>query len=373
MPLLDYVDSLYEELNLEDFCLIGCQNLFGSTVNLIQRLISKGLNPSNTFILGKVYTGHTEVASQLKMLGVFVSQYTFAYNPFVSYDEQFSEYVAYFLEEVQERIENQNIRGVIFLDEGAQLLKCSKGLFDDKSVVGVEQSTPLRTLNGYQINYPYISIARSQAKLEVETPMIAGAVLDSIKAGYPNLLSKKMLIIGQGPLGNHLKECIRASGGEAIGYDHHSSKSDLSGKLSDHLSQYEVVVGCNYNQSLDVDQIKSLKSGTFLVNVGLSDRAFPSAYLRSRSLHKIENCHQDIETKDGVFLINSGFPVNFNGAIHSVPPQKIQITRALLLISIYELLRSSPLGHELSYEMQLDLVQKFEEFYPQEMLPPLSV
>jgi hypothetical protein len=48
-----------------------------------------------------------------------------------------------------------------------------------------------------------------------------------------------------------------------------------------------------------------------------------------------EKCHADLEM-NGVMLINSGFPVNFDGERENIEPELIQLTIALITAGILQ-------------------------------------
>jgi len=60
---------------------------------------------------------------------------------------------------------------------------------------------------------------------------------------------------------------------------------------------------------------------------------------------------------------SNGFPINFNGEEHGVAPEKIQLTRALILAAVY-IARIKELANdiiELDEDLQDRLVKKFEQ------------
>jgi hypothetical protein len=68
-------------------------------------------------------------------------------------------------------------------------------------------------------------------------------------------------------------------------------------------------------------------------------------------------------TKDGrrIVLLAKGFPVNFDGDVEDIEPERIQLTRGLMLIGALQAAGMSAAGvHRLDPELQLTLLDAFE-------------
>jgi hypothetical protein len=110
------------------------------------------------------------------------------------------------------------------------------------------------------------------------------------------------------------------------------------------LPSYDLIIGCTGSTSIPHPLHDSLKDGCILASVSSSDREFDAHCLR-KQIMPYSDCHQCVTIEDKL-LLNSGFPVNFDGGIHSVPPKYIQFTRALLVAAIFQSMQqdsSSPL------------------------------
>jgi hypothetical protein len=98
-----------------------------------------------------------------------------------------------------------------------------------------------------------------------------------------------------------------------------------------------------------------------LASSSSSDREFSAVELR-RLLPKSANCHENIYV-NGIHLLNSGFPVNFNGLKEVELPEDIQLTRSLM----YAAVCSRIINHdkkgliELNTDIQQKIISKFKE------------
>ncbi|MCB1116624.1 MAG: hypothetical protein KDK71_09155, partial [Chlamydiia bacterium] len=117
-------------------------------------------------------------------------------------------------------------------------------------------------------------------------------------------------------------------------YDQKYSKSSIRKLTHQKLNEFELIIGCTGKPSLSEDQIKALRKDTCLVSVSSSDREFRGVFLR-KNVDEILNCHQDVFSK-GVYLLNCGFPINFDDAYAEIDIEEFQLTRAILLAGLLQ-------------------------------------
>ena len=96
-----------------------------------------------------------------------------------------------------------------------------------------------------------------------------------------------------------------------------------------------------------------LKRPVSLISASSSDREFDAVYLR-QSHYVNTDCHAEIFT-DGIYLLNSGFPVNFDDNYAKIDVKNLQLTRSLILAGIIQAANST-----LSKPEILDLDQKYQ-------------
>lgn len=184
------------------------------------------------------------------------------------------------------------------------------------------------------MDFPVINVARSYAKLKVESPIIAKTCIERLKSSLSRLKlkPKSILIIGAGAVGNAIYEKLNST--------FLVKRYDLDSKLSDYkneslkaiLGEFDMIIGSTGKEIIDISLYKYLKDDAILVSVSSSDREFSAVNLRKMIDKKI-TCHDDLKVKSW-YLLNGGFPINFDGAEDSASSEEIQITLALLFASL---------------------------------------
>ena len=338
LPLLSFAARLVPTVDLQDTVLIGCQHLLSSTVDLCGSLIEqRGLRAKNVFLLGKCYSTNRRVVRVLERNGIYVSPLSWAYKSGVSFDKQHKDYVHKFLLHVRRAIHGKNVRHVVLLDDGGQLISMGKflGLSSGK-IFGVEQTTSgYERLRKQRLGFPVVNVARSRTKLQFESPVVASLVQAKLRMLLKKYRIKKpnILIVGKGAIGGSLHT--------ALGKQHvvHAHDIRTHGHAFPHgfrkeLGAFDIIIGATGTEILGVRDLRYCRKPIYLVSASSSDREFPSKYLRQHSARRL-NCHADISFR-GIHLINGGFTVNFDGEEDSAPRNKIQLTRALLILGVLQ-------------------------------------
>jgi len=368
MPILEYVKSLHSSVSLRNILLIGCQHILATTHLMLRSLYERELDPKNIFLLGKCYSSSRSVYREMLQDGIHVSPMSFFFDSNQSFDEQFSDIVDRFLEHSLSQVDLSTFNKIIVVDDGGQLITLSaKFLNGWKNVIGIEQTTAGYEKIKCSLQFPVINVARSQAKLVYESPLIAETVVKKSlrRIASLNLPIQKILIIGNGPIGSSIYSALN------VGYELHVYDKNMNNEILNKRIDFEgllrsvdLILGCTGNTSLPFAKFSHLKSGCVLISTSSSDREFDAVHIRRKS--KIaKGCHDDVEV-EGITLLNSGFPINFDGGRHSVPPNKIQFTRALLIAAIFqahETFESSPKLVPLDIEIQRQIVSKYSEIY----------
>ena len=199
-------------------------------------------------------------------------------------------------------------------------------------IAGVEQTTSGYKLIGtLDIKFPVVNVARSIVKLEYEAPMVAKVAMQRIleKLRTLEIQLKNILIIGNGNIGSAFKPFFEGN------YDlyYFDIADSPVYRLDPLLSEADLILGCTGTTSVPVVKHHLLKKGSVLASISSSDREFDSVFIRKK-IPAYNRCHTDI--KGDIMLLNSGFPVNFNGGKNSVKPEKIQLIRALLTLGVLQ-------------------------------------
>ncbi len=333
LPLLNLVLEKYPDVDLQDTLIIACQHILGTTVNLFQAFIDKGVNPKKIYLMGKCYSTNERAYKKLSQLGVNVSKLSMAYKSGISFDEQFEEYINEFLHFVLKNETSEGFKKVIILDDGGQLLLFANDLIEYKTnVVGIEQtSSGFEKLKNSKFNFPIINVAKSEAKLKVEAPLIANLIVEKVKTHIKS--NDKILVVGQGAIGKNIYTILKKEF-SVVKYDAVTHNEPFPGKYEKNLPMYNVIFGATGQSILTPGNFNQLNEHCVLISASSSDREFSAVYLR-RKLGVSKDCHKTLQY-EGVKILNSGFPVNFDGKEHSLLPAQAQLTRALLLAAVLQ-------------------------------------
>jgi hypothetical protein len=173
---------------------------------------------------------------------------------------------------------------------------------------------------------------------------------------------EKILIIGNGIIGSHIYAMLRGKY-KILRYDLNPDKSDIATADFDKcLKGFDMIIGCTGTTSLPAPKYKLLKKGCVLLSISSSDREFDAVHMRRKS-PQTTNCYENIQADD-VTLLNCGFPVNFDGN-ENEDPKTIQLTRALIIVSILQGLKKQPNNGfvDLCQHMQQLLANEFQRVH----------
>lgn len=360
--LLPLVASRYKE-DLSGVVLIGCQHILGTTTNLLKTLMRKGLKASNIYLIGKCYSTNKTTFKKIKRMGIHIDENSLSFDSHKKFDDQFKNYINNFVSQAISNLKDSHYNKIILLDDGGQLISSFNRLdnFDFEKVRAVEQtSSGFEKISSEDINFPVVNVARSKTKLEIESPIIAKVIFGEIKKFFKkfNLHNPDILVIGHGYVGNSI---VKLLGKEYVvdSYDLITHEAPFPGIFAEKIKEYDVLIGSTGKSVLQESEFGLLKSRSFLISASSSDREFSAWKIREK-LPKNNNPHLDI-TFGGITIANSGFPINFSGRKHSAPPNKIMLTRALLLAGVLEASRTNHKKGmiELPDKIQKLIVEKF--------------
>lgn len=362
--LLQFVSDQYQDVNLDKTLVIACQHIIGTTFDLFEKLFEKGLRSENTFLIGKCYSTNRETFDLFQNKGVHISDLSFSFESHISFDEQFQLNIEKFFKNIQKNVEIKSFEKVVILDDGGYLIAFSNDFLREfKNVVGIEQTTSgYEKIKTLKLNFPVLNIARSKAKLEIESPFIAEIAANKIEEYLQKYQIEKpnILIVGVGYIGAAISTLLKGKF-NVSGCDIIQQKCDFGGDYKNHLSEFDLIIGATGTSAIQPGEFGNLKHGALLASVSSSDREFSAVYLRQLA-PKTENCHEDIKV-NGVTLLNCGFPINFNdGKQHSVAPEKIQLTRSLLLAGILEAWTNKLPNNliDLDWSLQDKIIRQFQ-------------
>ncbi|MDD2656463.1 MAG: NAD(P)-dependent oxidoreductase [Patescibacteria group bacterium] len=336
LPLIDYTSDLFKKTDFENVLIIAVQHILDSTYSMFESLFDMGIKPQNTFLLGKCYSTNKEIMKKFNKKGVNVSEGSAKFDSHITFDKQFELEIKKFLKSIQKKINFKDYKKILLVDDGGHLIDIGNYFFKKLSnIVAVEQtSSGYNKLKEKKLSFPIINVARSNAKLVYETPFIAESIVDKLffKLKKLKLKPKTCLIIGAGAVGQGIFNLLKNKFQTHI-YDIKHHISDFGKiELSDIISDFELIIGASGNKITNNNFYKKIKKGTILVSTSSSDREFSAITLRKK-ITQTNDCHKDIFVNN-IWLLNCGFPLNFDGKKNSAPPEKIQLTLSLMLSAI---------------------------------------
>lgn len=330
MKLLDFVINELGKVDLNNCMVIACQHILETNLSLFEELIKLGLRPNETFLMGKAYSTNDEVLSGFVKLGINVDKSSNKFDSHKTFDEQFEINIKKFLSGIIKKKDLSKYSKIIILDDGGYLIHSANLLlkgFDN--VLGVEQtSSGFHKLKDNKISFPVLNVARSGLKLNLESKFIAEYLIKNldIKLQKFNIKPKNILVIGMGAIGKEVYNLLKERHSVSF-FDIATHKSSDLEKI---ILNNDIIIGCT--GAISVSKLMNIKHNVVLTSASSSDREFNAIEIREK-FKKNSEVHRDYSFNN-IILLNSGFPLNFDGGRESVPAEKIQLTRALMLSAI---------------------------------------
>lgn len=336
LPLVDHVVRSNANVSLGRIRIIGVQHILGTTHAMLQSLYTLGLKPENVSLIGKCYSTNPDVLAEMRKEGIDVSEESLTYCSHTSFDDSFDALVSRFLRERLTDMEKYD--RIVVIDDGGHFIQAVASLDPiHPQVVCIEQtSSGIHNINSLNLKLPIISVATCKAKRIYEVPLITRVIMRTLlhRLSLQESQPTRCLVVGGGPIGSHISKMLEQCMPTAI-YDCNPARSDIDAKdFHAYLTDSDLIVGCTGTTSIPSATHGILWPGTTLVSASSSDREFDAVHYR-RQLPVNSHCHTDIVV-GGIRLLNSGFPINFDGKRHCVSPSLIQLTRALLAGSILQ-------------------------------------
>ena len=406
MPVLEHLHSELGGLHESVGALFGLQHLLGSTAALIRRIANGAIEPDNVFLLGKPYSANHRVVEFLRAdLGFWVHPESCEQGVSEDNDSEIDRRVETTLDLVRHRLTNYpgSEARVVLIDDGGRAIRM---LHADRyaDIRGrftcVEQTRcGIRTLEGSSLEVPVVNVAESWVKLEYESPMIADSVLRELlsqlgfmeSAGIPT--GSRSLVIGYGAIGSAVAAELRNRGRDVSVFDTQRARLALARNdghtafdcLHAALRRGGLIVGCTGKPILDQPDYQSIPDGSILVSASSADVEFRAWQLRpgaqclgrpeswpaggETGRHGRESTNDDhpcfslYRVRNGrgrFYLVNGGFPVNFDGSIDPISPRQIQLTRSLLYLGAFQASHANEPGlHDLDDRLQRMLMAAY--------------
>lgn len=394
--------------------MFALQHLMGSTAALIRAIQKDLLDSGATYLLGKPYsTSQSALWAMRRYLNAHVDDASWEYTGI----HQFEFEVGHAIERLFDRFivehaitPTETDRRFLLLDDGGKLIKC---LHSEKYrkyahlFSCVEQTRRgARIVRQLNLQCPVVNVAESRAKLVHESPLIADSVIDEMQKKLDDLvrigvpITSPIGVIGMGSIGCAVAISLVDRGWDVYCFDGDKEKLEQATQnqpfhgvdKATMLGKCKVIVGCTGETALTIGEFPLLQDCAVLVSASSSDVEFEGWKLRAvarqfsgrRATRDRFNllyeqfgqqllllgdedhpCHMlNIATWNGkkTFLVNGGFPVNFDGSIDPITPHKIQLTRALLYAGCWQAANEQSAGLlDMSDELQDFIIDGYYE------------
>lgn len=371
---LDLVESIFEfkkTPDLENVVIIGAQHILPSTLTMLNSFFERGLSPSNVFLIGKCYSTDLATYNELKDIGVYVCPTSLYFNARASFDAYYSLNIQSFIHRILQQSPRLKKQLIVAIDDGGQLIM-NLQQFQRKgfSIVGLEQTTSgYKKIQSLDLNFGVVNVARSRAKLEYESKLVAKTAVSELSR---KLLEKRVkletvLIFGNGAIGKAVANALEGQFNVYIADVKPENAEILDSENLQDLSDFDLILGCVGQKVLSLEKIKKLREGTILASLSSSDREFEIVKLR-REVLGLVSCHDDF-TWNGINILNCGFPINFSGKSSDVDIAEFELTRSLLSLGILQAIESHSNKGLISLDesSQSKIIKKFSVKYSRTM------
>ncbi len=392
------------------------QHQLGNQGPQVQAMVELGLDPKKIYWLDIPYTSSAlfrrtvQERHQIPEENFWVSRCN-VLEPYGKFQfRRTQDAFKHFLRRPPERL--------LVLDDGAYFVEAAMAFKDrlpniaivEQTTRGVTKIEESAALTRYSRAYPIVNVARSEPKLELESPWIGSAVLLSLARHLRDLERRSpqftvnpdspCLVLGYGAVGRQVAAHLR---GLATVYVSDTRQSQLDLAIADGFPtwdrqsqitasepiEFKLVVGCTGRASFTVGDHGFLDRHAVLVSassgsVELSRSDFidlatasddddirvKSARLAPEGVH--QNLRMQIVGRSVVFL-NAGYPINFDGRLNCVPSKYMQPTQLLMVYGAIQALNTQSRGLvDIDQDFCDDLTDRFRSCLDERELQALG-
>ncbi len=407
LPVLDMLvnqaSKISADFSLKKTTIVCIHHSLKTSISLVKAVLGLGVKAENFFILGKSYSDCPDVVQSIKNLGVSY-QMSSKQNGVGCFYQTFIKDVSWLWRKVFDHATWNTTENLLILDHGGHALSFipDEVLSKYHSIIGVEK-TSAGLINFEKNSSPYIpviNVASCAAKKFLEPEFIAKSLIDNMP-DISHINGRKAVcgIIGCGAIGKAVAKQLLFLGFKVMAYDRKSPELEKSDKVSHVeflttiISEADYIFGCTGTDILSGEETLEMLETTSRDKIFLScsseDKEFLSLLLLVKQKSKdinLQNPLHDItytnKNKAKITFLKGGFPINFNTFNETVPPEDIQLTRALVFLSVLQaakLFREKNLSHDshalykLDPEMQKIIVNKWLKCQPDNKVPTALV
>lgn len=378
-------------------------------------LIELGILPENMYWIDIPYSSHLQVRKRLLKLGIPAENFCSSSDYRVL--RPFAPYMRARVEEKVSALLGNPPEHLIVLDDGSYFLEALSGFkkqFPDvvvveqttRGLIKIEQNATLKELSN---RIRVINVARSRPKKHLEPPFIGLSLCTSLseKLGlyFKGGIGGNCLVLGYGVIGEQvaafLSTCMDLEKRNIHVYDTDKNKIARARKAGFSIwdrmefnTKFKLVIGCSGRSSFSVGDRVYLEKDAVLASgssgsvelsreefIELADTSPIDDIWIDRTKLKENDVHSDIVINFAghrATFLNSGFPINFDGRITTIPWRHIQATPTMMVAGALQGIRTKRVGIiELSPIICSWIDKRFRELIGAEStvldLPPLNV
>ena len=383
------VDTLIgDQQPLKGVKVVAIQHVLPTFGGVLAALEQAGVARSDLRVIGKSYSTVDEMYAWMKGQGYDVHAESIGGNA-NSVEESLVKAARSTLEEVFDGVDPQtSTQRFLLADDGGKLLYTLHKYFPkyahlcsgfEQTARGIQVLEKMKA-EGIEVQCPVVNMAHSALKNDTEIPLIGENVvfdsfnyLDEMKLPKP----KTATVLGYGPVGEQVARALAARGVDVVVFDPdpvRQAQAVAAGHTvkprDEALAAGDLVVGCTGRGALALDDYPQLKDGVVLVNGASGNHelgtqefgqrgrwftelafepdklvvkggemsalfggrrvALGSGDLGAASQHRVM---KDKRTGKEALVLRSGHVVNLG---RDLPPEFIQVTRALVLASLLQ-------------------------------------
>ena len=256
-------------------------------------------------------------------------------------------------------------RRLLVLDSGGTLI----GMVNrhhasiDAEIIAVEQTrSGARAIRDFsRPHFPVINVAESRAKLRHERPYFASSIIDKIRVEIrklpmeTELTNLKTLVVGAGAVGMEVAKQLTNKVADLAVCDLDSKRVAITRKnnltvksLQEGLSQSRMIIGCVGRTWLPKDSERYIRDRAILVSGSSSNVELLGLQLldgRNEDGFKLVHRNYPVKVLNGTaWVLNAGFPIDFDGSPTPISLNIIQYTMPLMLAEAYQAVDVSSTG-----------------------------
>lgn len=380
---LPAVDAIADKLGpryFEQFELVAVQHLLDSQVPTFDAYARAGFHQDRTSIVGVPYSSNDEVVSEMRKRGWEVTAPPLDLETWTEDIRQ----------ALYDRVASarESGRRIIALDDGGlvtELLHSDPYLHQNADLFRVVEQTRrgITVADTLDLKTPVINVGQDWGKY-VEGPLIADSIDVALvsrlkRIGITSLKGMEVGIVGAGTIGLPMAYALKAMGAHVTLLDPDTEatekvKKDFAIADPEDRQQFfsgkAMILGASGVQSIHTDDFAYLDDGAVIGSVssklveidvsGLAELAEGPPRVIDRESHPPT---VEYTMPDGrkIRVLARGYPLNFDGGPETIPPDEIQLTRALMLIGAAQAARTTTAGvNRLDVPLQQELLKILE-------------